>query len=544
MRYLLLTAAVALAMSGCSCNNAVPDCGGQLCPDGGEGGGTGGGSAGGGTGGGDLGGGAGGGTGGGAVGGGTGGGDDGGLGGGTGGGDDGGLGGGTGGGAVGGGAGGGAAGGGTGGGTVDAGIPNICATLAARKCDYGIRCKTDTNDALNQNRGNDGVATGQRADCIAQQLNTPECLVGSANVSLGRATLDQAALTACIDAAYPTGTSCVRDLNEVAARCGAAKYIAPASAAGALCTSDTECVNGFCNIPMGAVCGTCSTYLNDGGAGPNCLRDSQCDPSRSYCLGADNNAQNQPCQPYTAMGALCSTSITQFTQQEECGPGDVCAGTGTLAQFRCAVGKAEGQACTKGRFECFRTGRGRVDLVCATMTNPDGGVTGVDVCVKQYNTAAAGLCNNGETIVGQGFGPYCLETEFCSGGLCTPRRAQAQPCTSTDMCMPGLRCSGNVCQAFRDDGQSCNASGDCRNLLACMNAAGGNVCGPVLAPLLAPCGNISGQQVRCAEGYCETMGPNNGTCQPLKPDGATCAGAAQCASFTCTAGMCGVACWL
>lgn len=388
------------------------------------------------------------------------------------------------------------------------------------------------------------MAAGQRAACVAQQQNTPECLVGSADVYLGRATLDPARMAACLDAAYPTGTTCVRDLNEVANKCGLAKYVSPATAVGALCTSDTECVSGFCNVPGGAVCGSCNPYLNDGGTGANCSRDSQCDPARSYCVGADGTNSGQPCQQYTAPGALCGTSFTQFQQQEECGPGNVCAGTGTIGQFRCAVGKAEGQPCTKGRFECFRSGRGRVDLLCATVTNPDGGLTGADLCVKQYNAAAAGLCNNGETVFGQGFGPYCLETEFCSGGLCTPRRPAGQPCTNTDMCLPGLRCSGNVCQPFRDETQACNGSGDCRNLLACTNAAGGNVCAPTLAALAAPCGNVSGVQVRCAEGSCETAGPNAGTCQALKPDGATCGAAGQCASFSCAGGTCGVACWL
>ncbi len=525
IRILVSTSILVLASAGCACGLApVTDCNGQPC-DGGAGGASGGGN---GTGGG-AGGGATGGSGGGTTGG-TGGGEEG----------DGGVdgGGGSGGGAAGGGAGGsaggGAAGGGTGGGSpVDGGVNanNVCLDVAKRKCDFYIRCRTDLAD--NQARPNAVVAPGERAKCEALYANELGCNIGAAGWANGRAALDAAKYLACLDAVYPANT-CVRDVNEAAKKCMPALFVTPSTNVGGNCTSDGECIKGWCNIAQLAICGTCQPHLNADAGMTTCDGDSQCDPTRSFCLGADGQ-KVQACRSYTSIDAGCAFASAN---QEECGPGNVCAATGpNQANAKCLPGKPENATCLKAGQECLRSGRTRYELTCATDSQ------GFDTCQKQYNTTAGGRCETGEQspgINGQRQGTFCLESEFCSANTCATRRAANVVCTSTNQCQAGLWCgpgsTGSVCRPFSDVGGACAAPADCKNMLNCNNG----VCQPGYSLDGGACSGGSNGTL-CAEGFCGQAAVT--TCTPLLANGQPCNVASQCQSYACIGNVCAAACW-
>ena len=412
----------------------------------------------------------------------------------------------------------------------------VCLDVAKRKCDFFIRCKADQDEFTTTARPNDSVAPGERAKCEALFANERACNVGAAGWTAGRAILDPVKYAACVDAAYPAN-SCARDLNDVATKCAAAQFVTAATAPGGNCTSDGECIKGWCNIPgNNAICGTCQTWLNADAGTQNCQRDSQCDPSRSFCFGSDTTPQNQPCRSYTNPDAGC---VFASTNQEECGPNHVCAATGP-GMFNppsaCLTGKLENAPCTKGRWECFRSGRGRYDLVCATDSQ------GFDTCQKQFNAVAGGRCGTGETAPGFNGalqGTFCLESEFCAAGICATRRAANIACNSTDQCQSGLRCANvngsSVCTPFADVDGGCAQSATCKNMLNCTQG------GTCQAGYSLDGGACSGT-ILCAEGFCgQTAVP---TCAPLQPNGAACSKFSECSSYSCGPNnTCAMACW-
>lgn len=415
---------------------------------------------------------------------------------------------------------------------MDAGVTpsTVCSDIAKKRCDFYIRCKTDTAD--NQGRNNDQISPAERANCEAQFSNDRACLVGAAGWANGRAVLDAQKYADCATASYPSNT-CVRDLNDVAKKCLNAPFVTAATAIGGLCTSDNECINGWCQIAAGTLCGTCQNWLNADGGTTNCIKDSQCDPSRTFCVGPDGTASNAPCRAYTAIDAGCNFASTN---QEECGAGNVCQGT--FVNSRCAPGKAENAACTKGRLECLRSGRGQVELICAT------DIGGFDTCQKRFNTTALGRCNSGESAggVATNLGTFCIETEFCAAGLCAPRRAANGPCNGVDQCMEGLQCVQNICTPFQDlDGGCGNNSSVCKNLLNCNQTT--NTCQPGTSMLDGGCSGGGGPgAIACAEGFC--TGGSTSVCAALIADGLPCMNSnAQCQSYSCVNNVCAAACW-
>ncbi len=412
--------------------------------------------------------------------------------------------------------------------------------VARAKCEYFSRCNLLSDDTLVTGRTNTLLGSNQLATCIAQQTNDSTCQVGQMAINLGRLSFNDAAFTACMTALYPAG-SCVRDLNAIAALCKTKVLVTGTGSVGAACTSDFECTGSYCAIAQGSVCGVCTAWANvDGGVGSRCSKDSMCDPTRSYCPGSDGNPpqNNTTCATYKGLDAGCNGSQTEIAQQEECGPGNVCAGGLFGGPNRCIVGKLEGAACTKNQLECARSGRTSTELTCAT-TGPT-----TSVCTKVFNTTAGGNCGTGEaTSLTQAAPPYCLESEFCSQNVCTPRRAMNQACTDTTQCQAGLRCTGNFgnrfCLPYADVGANCQQTNECRGLLSCVN----NSCVASLAPLGSPCSLQNNSVPQCAEGYCEGNGSAIGTCTALKADGQTCARNNQCQSYSCVNGMCAHACW-
>ncbi len=399
-----------------------------------------------------------------------------------------------------------------------------CDDLARRECDFFARCHSEALEAFDvtQGRGNTNqVAAGERARCEAR-LKDQGCVIAAQGISLGRLTLDRSRYNECAEAAFPAAT-CARDLNQVLARCSnfPDKFLQGTVAAGALCTEDQECKAGFCTVTGGNACGTCSAYLTSG----NCNRDAQCDPATSYCPGPDGTTLGA-CATYTAVDQPCSALDVQ--NNESCGPGKVCTLTGVGLSAKCAPAKLEGEPCVKGRFECQRSGRGRAELTCAT-------VNAMDKCTK-IQAGAGGLCGTGETFIGVGTAPFCLETEYCSQQVCTARRDATQPCPGGNgTCKAGTRCVNQVCEAFKDADAACQDSAECKNFLSCVNGK----CTSSFALLGESCTQSTTRP--CAEGFCQTSG-TAATCVALKAEGAGCSAPAECASYAC-ASTCQNACW-
>jgi len=394
----------------------------------------------------------------------------------------------------------------------------VCADVAARKCDFEIRCLTD--EAERDGRANNQIAATQRSACEARQAAEIGCVITARGWELERAILDLDAYNRCFNASYPSDT-CARDLVTALQECSFLKFVTPNTANGSLCTNDLDCSAGYCSVPGGNACGTCTTWKTDGTA---CTADTQCDRSASWCdntrLGASNT-----CRAYAALDATCD-------DDEHCGPDNVCAYTGNLLERRCKVGKALGAMCTGGRYECARTaGLVVPDSICSTEN-------GMGTCVSTVTTVGA-ICGGGERLFFLGpQGPACRETEFCSAALCVPRRTDGQPCTNTDQCAPGHWCDNNgagatnTCLRYRDVGEACSGNAVCRNYLNCLGAT----CQPAAAELMEPCNAM----VPCVEGYCDTP---SGLCQPRKADAVACSADGQCESLDCNNNVCADACW-
>lgn len=405
----------------------------------------------------------------------------------------------------------------------------LCADLAQRECDYYVRCHSEAAPAssfdFTEGRANDQVAASERARCVARIASDKRCTVLTESLKAHRLSFDADKYLACVGAIYPAD-SCQRDANlALRLRCLDLPFFAASTAAGSLCTADRECAGSFCTALNVDTCGTCQSYL-DGGT--PCARDPQCDPAFHYCSASDGGGT---CTPYKALNASCN--LGDF-EQEECGPGRVCAITSPFPlAITCIVGLDEGQRCARGNFECKRSPRSIPELLCAPVTTSSGST--VNQCVKII-APSGGSCGNGETIPGAPRGPFCPDTEWCNASRCEPRKAAHQPCSADDQCAGGTRClpsgSTSTCLPYLDTGASCGASTDCKNLLGC----DGSTCSPELSLNGEPCGART-----CAEGYCETSGAAP-ACAPYKATGASCSAQGECRSDVCST-TCRPACW-
>lgn len=402
----------------------------------------------------------------------------------------------------------------------------FCADLARRQCDFYIRCHSEPSQSFDfrEGRGNDQVAASERARCEARLAQSKECLVLAEGLKAGRIRFEPDGYVDCAGALYPAD-GCARDYRRLLQDiCRTLPFLQAAATAGSACALDRECLGSFCSAPDVDTCGSCQPYL-DGGA--PCTRDSQCDPAGHYCPGSDGTSG--ACTPYKAAGADCTVNDPEM---EECGPGKVCALTNLFPlTFQCITGLQEGERCGRGNFECHRSGRGVVELVCAPVTTD----TGTQNRCTSIIAPPGGSCGNGETLPGMPRPPFCPETEWCNAERCEPRRAAGEPCTTADQCVAGTRCvdtgTTQTCEPYQDLGAGCGAPEDCKNLLTCTGQ-----CTPSSSLEDEPCAPRT-----CVEGYCDTSG-STPVCRPFKPTGATCGGPGECRSDVCST-TCLPACW-
>jgi len=425
----------------------------------------------------------------------------------------------------------------------DSGTPvdQLCPRFARAECDFAIRCGAGFASALGpfavlqQGRPNDVVAASERARCEAYVQSEPACLRLVASLKAGRSTYSAGRFDTCLQDLFPA--DCARDLNRASEDCLDFGFAVPATPPGALCESDLECLDGYCEgagRDAGAICGTCAPW-KDGGA---CPRGVECDPAGYYCAPPGDAGQ---CLPRKSLADPCDLLLPG-----ECGPGLVCAFSGTpgLSLPRCTTARLEGEGCTVSKLECQRT-QLPPELVCARLPG-DAGLPAA--CVRTFSPPG-GPCNVGDDLTAAGLPPtpVCPETEYCDTALdrCVPRKPDGTACASDAECAAGTRClsSTGTCTAYADTDAGCGVDSDCRNLLTC-RGTGGRCSTQWLLPGEPSCSTsrpTASATRPCAEGYCDRSGTLP-TCRPLLPDGAACDGPEQCLSQGCDV-TCQAACW-
>jgi len=414
----------------------------------------------------------------------------------------------------------------------------LCDEYAKRACDFFIRCHAEASLFFDPTEGRaptpptpsgNQVASSERARCEAAIATSQSCFQVQESFKANRTRFDPVAYSACQAALYP-GDRCIRDLNLLQELCLKTSFVRANAPVGQTCSSDRECLEGWCDVPTSASCGLCKAYVALSGT---CTRDAQCDPASQYC--ARNNQSTGTCAPFRADGQSCN--LTEFTS---CGPDRQCAITGIIAiAGKCQQGLAEGASCIQGKYACKRSNRALPELLCAPQRTG-----GSNACVK-LQSLAGGPCGNGELIIpdpndpnGGLRGPLCPDAQYCANNVCTPRKSSGAPCAADLECGDGLRCAGTApaltCQPYTDTAASCTTTAQCKNLLACGTSS-------TCAPDTALNGEACPSGVSCVAGTCNTPGAAP-TCVAFKSTGAACGGNSECRSSTCAA-TCQQACW-
>jgi MYXO-CTERM domain-containing protein len=296
-----------------------------------------------------------------------------------------------------------------------------------------------------------------------------------------------------------------------------------------ICTTDTECVNGFycdsagkckaqksqgmaCDPKAGlgcleAGCRICSTN--------NCVDNVCCDtPCAGACdecvsqggkcaFAAKGSPGDPQCAPFTCTGGS-DTCPSSCSSDAECvGPSYCDAGV-------CKAKKAAGLGCV-GSNECLDNAC-LAAVCCDALCNGACEACGIDGHCALISGQGSAACGGYKCDGATASCPTsclddnnCLASHYCAGGACLPRVVQGQPCGTGTQCVSGFCADGVCCDTA--------CSGLCE---ACSQAAkGGGVdgaCGPVAAGS-DPHSN------------CEDLGPSqclrNGRCD----------GAGQCANY-------------
>ena len=309
-------------------------------------------------------------------------------------------------------------------------------------------------------------------------------------------------------------------------------------AAGVTCTQAGDCASGACLATAAGdqLCcsGPCAAGLFCGSTGTGCV---QCEGSQVTCQGNVQQACNagalaatscaNGCTPGTGCNALPPVG---FACAGQCAGGAVCQ-QDTGGQARCCVRDCAGEdkVCTpSGSCECppgqVASGAGcllRAGDPCQNGAQCQAGLTCVDgVCCQEACggycercAAGSGLCQAiaaGQQEVDAASGNNCNNGFECTGTRGDCRARTGQSCTNAD----GSTCVSGACEATPGNGPAVCCSQACANGLFCRSTGQGCV----QCESAAQCGNGCSAQ---------------GTCNPLKGGGQTCAVDRECASNDC-----------
>jgi hypothetical protein len=160
-------------------------------------------------------------------------------------------------------------------------------------------------------------------------------------------------------------------------------------------------------------------------------------------------------------------------------------------------------------------------LVCAPGTSCS---LGLDFCGECRPLALAGEPCGAEVS--------CGPQGTCQGGTCTARIPAGDSCADGGPCVVGATCQEGTCQGYAvvGEGEPCDQSHRCPYRSVCSSSR----C--VRTPLLGePCTPA----IPCASGRCGSPDGGPTLCLPVVPEGAPCTSLYDCATVSCTGGVCG-----
>lgn len=275
------------------------------------------------------------------------------------------------------------------------------------------------------------------------------------------------------DGSLCAGAACTVNADCSAGEVCRAGICAPAGELGAACSSGAECASGYCIDGVccdGACTGQCEACNVAGSLGT-------CSPVPA---GDAPRGARPAC---TSDGSVCAGYCDGSTRSACAYPdGDVC---------RAGSCNADGVATVEARCQ----GEG----VCPVERQQDCGAAGCDATSEQCD----GPCASDPSA--------CAATEFCSAGLCVPKRTDGQSCSADAECTNG-HCVDGVCcnEACTDQCAACNVPGSIGS------------CSPAVGP-------ARGGRAGCAgTGACGAQCDGTSTAACQFPGTATTCGEASC----------------
>lgn len=184
-------------------------------------------------------------------------------------------------------------------------------------------------------------------------------------------------------------------------------------ASGAACGSDAQCQSGYCKIPLGSICGTCTARASSGGA---CTADAEC-------------AAGLVCNPVSTTAATC---VMPASSGQACSATQPCSRTLACIGGTCQTPLAAGATCSatpdcnvaQGLYCDTQTTKKCTQTQTATAGQPCGIINGVAVActagaVCANFTGTQGTCHPPAADNGLcGPGVNCLAPAACVNGKC------------------------------------------------------------------------------------------------------------------------------
>ncbi len=461
------------------------------------------------------------------------------------------------------------------------------AECGSGSCVDGVCCNT----ACNGQCESCGVA-GSVGTCVAVSGapvgGRPAC--GSDGSSCG-GTCDGSTRSACV---YPTsqcrGASCAAGVQTAAASCDGAgscpapvtascgSYACGVSACATACADDLGCASGF-----HCAAGACLPNANQGGT---CSRDGECGTGKcvdGFCCNAACNGQCEACDVPGSEGVctpvsgnphgarpVCDSDGSQCGGQCDGAVRDACSYPG--ATVSCRAASCSNQTATLAA-ACDGAGSCPAVQTQACGEYVCGATACLGNCLHDANCAAGNWCSGGVCAPKKSTGAACGADNQCAGGICADgfccNRACEGQCEACDVagsegtCSPvtGAPHAGRTQCA--SDGSLCAGQCDGVNASACAYPGAGTqcrapACATGTATLAAACdgaGACPAEQTQaCAPFVCganaclgncaadsDCAGGNwcsAGVCVAKLANGGTCAADNQCGSGSCVDGFC------
>lgn len=277
----------------------------------------------------------------------------------------------------------------------------------------------------------------------------------------GTATWDAAAAACCFGHSSHD-TSCFLNVGAGVAECD---FIHGTVANGSSCTSNAECMNGYCHVE-GSCPGTCTAYAatgDDCGLGDVvCAPDATCDTSTRRCSTqtatagmACSRATDVGCDPLLACvdpdndgNGICTTLPTR---------GDVCDSNTILCDLNTSICDYDYAAMSGFCVPALAEGSMRciIDAQCAG----DAYCRGASFGGMMYGTCTARAHR----------GASCMTDKCVQGLTCLPDHTCGDAPGLGDTCSPLTGCinsqcsGGGTCIALATVGQHCTANNQCES---------------------------------------------------------------------------------